>query len=189
MKQHILLERRISKYFAVIADATPDSSHVEQTTFLLRCLNLNGDSYEVQERFLVFNDCSSKKGKDIAQLIMDASEEHAIPPSDCRAQGYDNAANMAEKNRGSQAKIDDQISGAICSPCGCHALNLSGNNAAECLPEAITYFGTVQTIYNLFSSSPKLWELHKTRMSCQKPGGLVDFNVLDHLHPILMVSS
>ena len=33
VKQHILLESRISKYFAVIVDATPDSTHVEQTKF------------------------------------------------------------------------------------------------------------------------------------------------------------
>ena len=51
--KHILLER-ISKYFAVNVDVTPDSSHVEQTTFLLRYLNLKDDGYEVQERFLVF---------------------------------------------------------------------------------------------------------------------------------------
>ena len=39
VKQDILLERLISKYLAVIADATPDCTHVEQTTFLMRYLN------------------------------------------------------------------------------------------------------------------------------------------------------
>ena len=29
-----------------------------------------------------------------------------------------------------------------------------------------SYFGTGQTIYNLFSSSHKRWELHKTRIGC-----------------------
>ena len=170
VKQHILLERRASKYFAVIVDATPDSSHVEQTTFLLRYLNLESGRYEIQERFLMFVDCSSKKGEQIAQLIMDTLEEHAIPLSDCRAQGYDNAANMAGKYKGAQAKIQEQNSMAIFSPCGCHTLNLCGNDAAECLPEAIKYFGTVQTIYNLFSSSPKRWELLKTHIGCSLHG-------------------
>ena len=54
--------------------------------------------------------------------------------------------------------------------CGCHTLNLCGNDAAECLPEAITYFGTVQTIYDLFSSSPKQWELLKTHIGCSLYG-------------------
>ena len=170
VKQHILLERKASKYFAVIVDATPDSSHVEQATILLRYLNLKDDRYEVQERFLMFVDCSSKRGEDIAQLIMDTLEAHAIPLSDCRAQGYDNAANMAGKYKGAHAKIQEQNSLAIFSPCGCHTLNLCGNDAAESLPEAITYFGTVQTIYNLFSSSPKRWELLNARIGCSLHG-------------------
>ena len=49
VKQHILLERRITKYSAVIVNATPDSSHVEQAAFLLMYLNLRDDRYEVQE--------------------------------------------------------------------------------------------------------------------------------------------
>ena len=86
---------------------------------------------------------------------MDTLEENAISLSDCRAQGYDNAANMAEKCKGAQAKTEKQNSVTIFSSFGCHNLNLCGNVAAECLPEAITYPSTVQTIYNLFSSSQK----------------------------------
>ena len=63
MKQHILLERIISRYFAVIADATPVSSHVEQAIFLLRYLNLKDDRYEVQDRLHMIADCCSKMGK------------------------------------------------------------------------------------------------------------------------------
>ena len=109
VKQHILLERRSSKYFAVIVDATPDSSHIEQTTFMLRYVNLKDSRYEVQERFLMFMDCSNKCGEEIAQLIMDISEEHAIPLSDCRAQAYDNAANMAGKYNGAQEKYLNSV--------------------------------------------------------------------------------
>ena len=64
-------EDKIYKYFAVIVDATPDSSHIKQTTFLLRYLHIRNDIYEVQERFLMFADGSSKRGIKIAQLIMD----------------------------------------------------------------------------------------------------------------------
>ena len=63
MKQHILLERIISTYFAVIADVTPDSSHIEQATFFLRYLNSKDDSSGVQERFPLYAVCSSKRGK------------------------------------------------------------------------------------------------------------------------------
>ena len=64
-----------------------------------------------------------------------------------------NAANMAGKYNGSQAKTQEQNSTAIFSPCGCYTLNSCGNDAPVCLPEAITYLGTVQTIYNLLMSA------------------------------------
>ena len=77
---------------------------------------------------------------------------------------------MAGKYKGAQAKIQEHNSMAIFSPCGCHTLNLCGNDAAECLPEAVKYFGTVQTIYNFFSSSTKRWELLRTRIGCSLHG-------------------
>ena len=87
--------------------------------------------------------------------------------SDCRAQGYDNAANMAGQYKGARVKIQEQNSMAVFSPCACHALNLCGDDAAEYLSEAITSYGTVQAIYNVFSSSPKRWEYNfKTRIGC-----------------------
>ena len=155
MKQHILQERIMSKYSSVIVDTTPHSSHVEQRTFLLRFSNSNHDRYEVQERCLMFVDGSSKRGKEIAQLIMINLEEHFIPLSDSMAQGYVNAANMAGKHKGVHIKIEEQNSVALFSPCGCRTLNLCGNDAAGCLPETITYYGTVQTTYNFLSLSLK----------------------------------
>ena len=81
-------------------DATPDPSHIEQTTFQLRYVNLKDSRCEVQERFLMFMDCSNKYGEEIVQLIMDTLGEHAIPLSDCRLQAFDSTANMVGKYNG-----------------------------------------------------------------------------------------
>ena len=75
----------------------------------------------------------------------------------------------AEKYKGVQAKIEEHNSVAILSPCGCHTLNLCGNNAAECLQEA-QCFGTVHITYNLLCSSLKRWELPKTHIGCSLHG-------------------
>ncbi|XP_013781317.1 uncharacterized protein LOC106465628 [Limulus polyphemus] len=121
-------------------------------------------SPDSQNEFIA--ECSNLCREEIAQLITDTLKEHVIPLSDCRAQAYDNVANVTGKYNGAQAKIQEQRSTAIFSPCGCHTLNLCGNDAAECTPEAITLFGTIQTVYHLFSSSPKQWGLLQNCIGC-----------------------
>lgn len=63
-------EREHAKYYSVMADATPDASHIEQTTFILRYLTRENESY-VRERFLAFVDCCHKTGIEIANLILE----------------------------------------------------------------------------------------------------------------------
>eukprot|EP00112_Aurelia_sp_Birch-Aquarium-sp1_P025206 Seg827.5 transcript_id=Seg827.5/GoldUCD/mRNA.D3Y31 product="hypothetical protein" protein_id=Seg827.5/GoldUCD/D3Y31 len=78
-----------------MVDGTPDSSHTEQTTFILRYLKRDGDAFSVQERFMVFADCCNKTGVEIASVILETLQKYDIPIADCRGQGYDNAANMS----------------------------------------------------------------------------------------------
>lgn len=71
VRQTILEELMKVKYYSIIVDATPDCSHVEQTTFILRYILLSAqDKFEVQERFFKFVDFN-KTGAEIATLILD----------------------------------------------------------------------------------------------------------------------
>lgn len=56
------------------------------------------------ERFLQFVNTSRKRDM-TAEMIIETLKEHHIPFSDCRARGYDNAANMAEKYKDAKARI------------------------------------------------------------------------------------
>ena len=47
-----------------------------------------------------FVDCSEKTGFEIAKMIIESFESHAISLADYRAQGYDNAASMSGKYNG-----------------------------------------------------------------------------------------
>lgn len=163
VRQIILGELKNSKYYSIIVDATPDSSHVEQTSFVIRYVGLNdiSNEYEIQERFLEFTDCNEKTGQDIANLIKSVLEKSNIPIEECRGQGYDNGSNMSGAYQGVQALILKLNPLAKYSPCGCHSLNLCGVSAAECCSEVQTFFGMVHHVYNLFSCSPKRWEILK----------------------------
>jgi len=163
VRKIILHEVSKAKYYSIIVDATPDSSHVEQTSFVLRYISHNeaSDEYDVCERFLEFADCNEKTGQDIAHLIKNILEKYNIPLANCRGQGYDNGSNMSGAYKGVQAIILKWNPFALYSPCACHSLNLCGVCAAECCSEAQTFFGIVQQLYNLFSCSPKRWAILK----------------------------
>ena len=47
VRKYILDERESAKYYSVMVDATPDASHIEQTTFILRYLTRENESYMV----------------------------------------------------------------------------------------------------------------------------------------------
>ncbi|XP_065671742.1 uncharacterized protein LOC136089618 [Hydra vulgaris] len=66
VRQHILQEKRSAKYFAIMVDATLDSSHTEQTTFILRYEILKDSQNEIVERFLTYVDCNNKTGDEIS---------------------------------------------------------------------------------------------------------------------------
>ena len=100
----ILEEQKATKYFFIILDATPDSSHTEQTTFILSYVTCQ-DSCIIQERFLQFVDCNKKTGADIAQLILKFLDSHRISISNCRGQGYDHGSNMAGKYNSAQTQL------------------------------------------------------------------------------------
>ena len=75
-------------YYSIITDGTPDVSHTEQITFVLRFVKRNeNNSWEVFERFLKVEAMEKKKGLDIANLICDVLKEHEIDLKNCQGQG------------------------------------------------------------------------------------------------------
>ena len=162
IQDHITNQVLYSKYYSLIVDATPDASHKEQTTVILRYVKqAEDDQFQIYERFVTFLDFSKKKGAEIAANLLAFLRDRGISISLCRGQGYDNGSNMSGKYKGAQQVIMKENSLAIYSPCACHSLNLCGVHAAECCPDAIMFFGSVQKLYNFFSSSPPRREILK----------------------------
>ena len=66
---------------------------------------------------------------------------------------------MKGKHQGVQKRLLDINSRALYIPRGCHSLNLVQCDMANSCPKAISFFGVIQSIYTLFSSSTKRWKI------------------------------
>ena len=74
----VLKKLQQSYYYGLIVDGTPDVSHTEQLTFVLRYVVLNDRQWKVVERFLTLKDFEKKKGEDIAKATCDILEKNKL---------------------------------------------------------------------------------------------------------------
>ena len=154
-----------AKYFSVILDCTPDVSHEEQLTIVLRCVEIVGKSVDVVEHFVGFVTVDDSSGENIAALFLRQLDQYGLSLSNCRGQGYDNGANMRGCNKGVQSRILQLERRAFFMPCGCHSLNLMLCDMAKSSPAAMTFFGVIQKIYVLFTASTQRWSIFKKHVT------------------------
>ena len=152
----ILDDLNTAGYFSLSVDSTPDLSHIDQLTVIVRYISPD-DGLPI-ERFLTFLEMGSHTGENMAKMVHDyLTKECKIDFSKCRCQSYDNAANMSGKYKGMQEIILKKNKYAVYIPCAGHSLNLVGRAAVDCCLDAVNFFGIVQEIYNFFSSSTHRW--------------------------------
>jgi len=153
----IISEVKESKYYSISVDSTPDLTHVDQMTFIIRYVREG----KVVERFLAFIPIEKHKGEYLATTVIEFLEKHDIDINNCRGQSYDNASNMAGQYSGLQARIKELCEHAIFVPCAAHSLNLILVHAAQCNTEATIFFQFIQNVYNFCSSSTYRWNTMK----------------------------
>lgn len=156
VRQLIVDEIKLAKYYSIIVDSTPDVAHVDQLSLCFRYVSATG---EIMERFFTFLPNCGHKSEDMFEAVKNIIETNAISLKDMRGQSYDNASNMSGVYSGLQARFKNINPLAEFTPCSAHSLNLVGMCAAGSCSEAATFFGTVQLIYNFFSASTCRWEI------------------------------
>lgn len=157
VRNSIIQEIKNGKYYSIIVDSTPDISHMDQLSFIMRYVPA-GQSDAV-ERFLKFIPNVGHKSKDLYDTIIVALAAYDLKLEDCRGQSYDNAANMSGCYAGLQALIIESNASAMYIPCAAHSLNLVGASAVESIREAAIFFDYLEDFYKFLTCSTARWEL------------------------------
>lgn len=148
-----------AKYFSIIVDCTPDVSHNEQLSLILRavCLEPTTNQFRCEEFFVGFFEATETTGEGLTELIVKHLAELDLDIKNIRGQGYDNGSNMKGVHKGVQNRILSKNPRTFFVPCACHSMNLVVNDAAACSGEILGFFSIVQELYVFFSGSPKRW--------------------------------
>ena len=113
-------------YYSIILDCTPDRSHTEQLTVVIRFVQCEtGKKPCIKEHFLGFIPVESSTGESLTNLFLNKLKELNIPLSDMRGQSYDNGANMKARKKGVQKRVLELNPRAFFVPCCTHSLNLA----------------------------------------------------------------
>ncbi|XP_010480822.1 PREDICTED: zinc finger MYM-type protein 1-like [Camelina sativa] len=184
MKLMIIKKIQEAKYFSVILDCTPDISHKEQMSLIIRCVDVSMDSAQVSEYFIHFLEVGDKSGKGLFDLLCDTLADLNLDIDDVRGQGYDNGSNMKGKHKGVQKRMLDVNPRAFYTPCGCHNLNLALCDMAKSSTKAIDFFGIIQRLYTLFSPSTTRWDIYKKMVGGPTLKPLSDTRWESHLESV-----
>ena len=142
--------------FSVILDGTPDVSHVEQMTFIIRFALVDEDSAEVnvREHFLGCVPLQEATVAFMAETVLEELKEMELCIDNLRCQGYDNGSKMKGKHNGVQNKTLQKNPRALFVPCSAHTFNLGVSYAASCCLEATNFFWHGKK--TMFSLQPQL---------------------------------
>ena len=137
----------IGPLYGIMADEVTDTSNKEQLGLVLRYTIGNN----VVERLYEYVDCKSITGESVCCESVSILESAQLSVSDCRAQTYDGAGNMAGQQRGCAVHFQRLAPKAPYFHCASHDLNLALPKACDisdiqCMLNAIKTMGILFSI-------------------------------------------
>ena len=159
VRNSLVAKIKKNKYYGILLDSTPDVAHREKLSFVVRFVDV--DLTKIFDSRIIswgFTQLLVKDAATLETIVMENIKAYGLSLADCRSQCYDNAAVMAGQIAGLQQRIAVHNPKALFVNCDNHSLNLAGAHAAKQDPPIVTFFGTINSIYKLFSVSTIRWQ-------------------------------
>ncbi|KAJ8866875.1 hypothetical protein PR048_032737 [Dryococelus australis] len=99
IQEEILSAVHGAKYFSIVLDCTPDVSHIEQMTIIVRFVTItDAKGSEIKEHFLGLVPISDTTSSGLTTTILEKFADMTLPIENLHGQGYDNGSNVKGKN-------------------------------------------------------------------------------------------
>ena len=148
----ILIEQiHSSGVYAIMADATPDVSHVDPISLIIRYVD---EQFQIQERLLKISEINDKTGDGFAEKVSSMLKDLQLPLVGVRFQYYDTTASMSGAYNGAQAKLSERLGWPIpYITCLGHETNLCVEHSCKASLMIEEFFITFQELYNFLTKS------------------------------------
>ncbi|CAF2193147.1 unnamed protein product [Rotaria magnacalcarata] len=152
---HNSIITRINKslFWSVMVDTTPDISHKDMMSIIIRFVNEAG---EAEERLFYIGEIQDKTGKGIADNILLILKTFALDINKLIGQSYDGGLNMCGEYKGVKAMLSESVGReVIFVPCCAHCSNKIVEHASQNSLEAAKFFGLCEKLYVFLTGSTK----------------------------------
>ena len=140
-----------SEIYSIMADTTPDLSHKDQLSLVIRFVD---DMFEVFERLIKISEIQDKTGDGFADKVLGLIGNLGLSNEGLRFQCYDTTSSMSGQYKGAQAKISEKVDRPIpYVPCLGHKSNLCVEHSCEASILIDNFFATLQELYNYLTKS------------------------------------
>lgn len=162
IRNKIIEEVEEAPFFTIMADHTPDSSHKDILSLVIRIVDKNGNP---KERLISISEAHEKTGDGIAKEIIHILQKLNINVSKLVFQSYDFASAMSGKFKGTQQKLSELVGHKIIYvPCQAHRINTAVEHCCQASPVISDMFNILEELYVFFSASNKRHQILKNQL-------------------------
>ncbi|XP_065664802.1 uncharacterized protein LOC136086433 [Hydra vulgaris] len=162
LKSKIIDEINSSNFFSVMVDSTPDMSHTDIISIVVRTASENGD---IRKRLLKSVEYTDKTGKGMAELILSSLHKEGIDTSKMAFQSYDFANSMSGQFKGVQKYITEEVGHNVpYIPCQYHRANTALEHACNVNALIRELFNVLEQLDVFFTSSTKRFSHLKEKL-------------------------